>query len=167
MKFGWIAAALIAAATLATGGITYLCLREPLPAGAAHDDALLWIRHEFRLSPEQMAQIEARHAAYQAVCDEHCRLVREARATIEALHAAPTDAAAMAAAHARERELDQLCKASLEAHLREIAGVMGGGDGARYLATVLPRIATFDHSGAPRIDLDPSADPHAGHHSHH
>ena len=37
MKFGWIAAALIAATTLATGCITYLCLRDPLPAGAAGD----------------------------------------------------------------------------------------------------------------------------------
>jgi uncharacterized membrane protein len=167
MKFGWIAAALIAVAALATGCITYLCMRESLPAGAAQDDALLWIRHEFRLSPEQMAQIEARHAAYQVVCDEHCRLVREARATIATLHATTTDAASMAAAHARAEELDLLCKTSLEAHLREIAGVIGGDAGARYLATVLPRIAAFDHSGTPQVDLESSADPHAGHHAHH
>lgn len=164
MNFRWIAAALIAAITLATGGLSYLCLRAPTP-DSGRDDALLWLRHEFALTADTMTRIEAMHAAYQVVCDEHCRQVRDARAEIKALHAASAGASDLATAHARAAALDLLCTTSLEGHMREVAAVIGGSEGERYLAIVLPRIASFDHTGAPSLDLDP-ADPHAGH-AHH
>ncbi len=167
MKFRWIAAALIAVFALVTGCITYLCLREPLvTAAASRDDALLWLRHEFRLSPEKMARIESMHGAYQSTCDEHCRQIQVARAEVQELRSSQTAVIEIAAAETRARELDLVCTTSLEAHIREVAGVIGGDNGQRYLAIVLPRISTFDHSGAPQVDLDSSADPHAGH-AHH
>jgi hypothetical protein len=166
MKFRWIAAALVAVLALAAGCVAYLCVRDPLPAVAsAHGDALLWLRHEFNLPPDKMARIEAMHAAYQTVCDEHCRQIRESRAGLRQLQASSAPEAEIAAATARDQELDLLCRTSLQGHMREVAGVIGGADGERYLAIVLPRIATFDHSGAPPLDLD-TADPHAGH-AHH
>lgn len=166
MNFRWIAATLVLVLALSAGGITYLCLREPLPEAAAqNDDALLWLRHEFQLPAERMARIESLHDAYRVVCDEHCRMIREMRTEIRELRDRPVTAEETAAVQARAGELDIICKTSLEAHLREVAAVIGGDDGARYLAIVLPRIASFDHAGTPDLDFA-TADPHAGH-AHH
>jgi hypothetical protein len=167
MKFRWMAALLIVALGLVAGGSTYLCLREPIPVAAAGENAdLLWLRCEFALPAEKMVRIAEMHTAFQSVCDEHCRLIRESRAEVKKLRAAAAEHCDIAAAEAKTAELDRKCVTSLEAHLREIAGVIGGAEGQRYLSIVLPRIAHFDHTGAPNLDLDTKAQTH-DHHAHH
>lgn len=167
MKFRWIATVVILALALGSGCLAYICLRKPMPAVTTGEDAsLLWLRYEFKLPSDKMARIEKMHAAYQVVCDEHCRLVREARDEIKKLRAAPAEHCDIVATETKLAELDRNCVTSLEAHLREIAAVMGGDDGQRYLSVVLPRIAHFDHQGAPKLDLDPNAGSH-DHHAHH
>lgn len=167
MKFRWIAAVLIVALGLMAGGSTYLCLHKPMPVAKAGEDAsLLWLRTDFNLSAEKMAQITQMHEAYQGICDEHCRKIREARDELKKLRTTQADHCDLAAAETKVVELDRACITSLEAHLREIAKVIGGDDGQRYLSIVLPRIAHFDHSGAPNLDLDTQAQTH-DHHAHH
>ena len=167
MKFRWIAAVLIVTLGLVAGGSTYLCLREPMPVAAAGENAdLLWLRCEFALPAEKMANIAQMHAAFQGVCDEHCRQIRDARAEVKKLRGAAAEHCDIVTAEAKVVELDRICVSSLEAHLREIAGVIGGAEGQRYLAIVLPRIAHFDHAGAPNLDLDTKAQTH-DHHAHH
>lgn len=148
----------------AVGGATYFSLRAPMPK-AAPDDALTWVRYEFALSGEQMARIERLHAAYQGVCEEHCLAIQEARAQVRALKAAQAEPAVIAAAEAKAKEVDLICSTSLEKHLREIAAAMGDEAGRRYLAVVMPRLAQFDHSGAPDLGVNPTAH-RAGHSGH-
>jgi uncharacterized membrane protein len=165
MKFRWIAAALIVALALGAGCIAYVCMRDPMPEVAAgENDALLWLRHEFKLPAEKMARIEQMHEAYQGVCEVHCRNIRAARTEVRKLRETQAAVSEIAAAEAKAREVDLICTTSLEAHLREIASVIGGDEGQRYLSIVLPRIAHFDHAGAPKLDLD-TAKPHD--HAHH
>lgn len=166
MKFRWIAAALIAALALGAGCIAYVCQRETMPKAAADDgDALLWLRHEFKLPADKMARIEKMHAAYQVVCEEHCRIIRNARVGLRKLREAQAPASEITAAEAKSKEVDLICTTSLETHMREIASVIGGEDGRRYLSIVLPRVANYDHAGAPGLDFE-SAKPHAGHAQH-
>lgn len=167
MKFRWMAAVLIAALGLVAGGSTYFWLRKPMPEACAGEDAsLLWLRTDFKLPADKMARIAQMHAAYRGVCDEHCRQIREARVEAKKLRAASAEHCDVAAAEAKVAELDRACVSSLEAHLREIAGVIGGDEGKRYLSVVLPRIAHFDHAGAPNLDLDATDKTH-DHHAHH
>lgn len=167
MKFRWIAAVLILSLGLVAGGSTYMCLRKPVPVAPAGEDAsLLWLRTDFNLPADKMARISQMHGAYQGICDEHCRQIREARVEVKKMRTASAEHCDIVAAEAKVAELDRACVTSLEAHLREIAGVIGGNDGQRYLSIVLPRIAHFDHTGAPNLDLDTTDKTH-DHHAHH
>lgn len=163
MKFRWIAGLLIVALALGAGCIAYVCIREPMPEVASNNaDSLLWLRHEFKLPPDKMARIEKMHDAYQVVCEEHCRIIRDARIGLRKLREAKAPAAQITAAEEKSKEVDLICTTSLEAHMREIASVMGGEDGQRYLSIVLPRVAKFDHAGAPSLNFE-STKPHAEH----
>jgi len=167
MKFRWIATVLILALGLAAGGSTYFCLRKPMPVACAGENAsLLWLRMDFNLPADKMARIAQMHGAYQSICDEHCRQIREARVEVKKMRAASAEHCDIVAAEAKVAELDRTCVTSLEAHLREIAGVIGGDEGQRYLSIVLPRIAHFDHAGAPNLDLGTNDKTH-DHHAHH
>ena len=166
MKFRALTTVLVLTLALAAGWIAYACLRETPPALATRDDdALLWLRREFKLSGEKLARIEKMHADYQVVCEDHCRAIRDSRIALKRLRDVHAAAPELAAAEANARAVDLVCSNSLETHMKEIADVIGGDDGRRYLSIVLPRIASFDHAAAPGVDLD-SANPHAGH-AHH
>jgi hypothetical protein len=166
MKFRWIAAAVIIALALSAGCIAYVCMREPMPeVASADEDALLWLRYEFKIPADKMTRIETMHAAYQLVCEEHCRIIRDARVGLRKLRDAQAPDPEIIASEAKLREVNLICTTSLEAHMRDVASVIGGEDGRRYLSIVLPRIAKFDHAGAPGLDFD-SAKSHAGHAQH-
>jgi hypothetical protein len=166
MKFRWIAAALIVVIALSAGGLSYVCLREPMPQCAEGEDAaLLWLRVEFKLPAGKMTRIAQMSEAYQGICEDHCRKIREARADLRKLQSAQASTSEIAAAEAKSTAVALICTTSLEAHLREIASVIGGDEGKRYLSIVLPRIAHFEHTGAPNLDLDTNAKSHD--HAHH
>lgn len=153
MKFYAITALLIAAVTAAAASLGYLCLRTP--AGqVAHADALLWLRTEFRLSPEQLSRIEQSHAAYSTVCATHCEMIQQQRAAIATLQATEAPQPQLEAAVQKAREIDAHCVASVEAHVREIAAIIGGEQGQRYLQEILPRLVYFDHIAAPDLMLN-------------
>jgi hypothetical protein len=122
------------------------------------------LRCEFKLPAEKMARIAQMHEAYQGTCEEHCRRIREARAELRKLQAAQAAPSEIDAAEAKSKAVALICTTSLETHLREIGNVIGGDEGQRYLSIVLPRIAHFDHAGAPNLDLD-TAGTHD--HAHH
>jgi len=164
MKPRSIAALLVLVMALGAGCLTYVCMREPTPSAPAGEDAaLLWLRYEFKLGPAQMDRIASMHTAYRLICDEHCRLVREARTKLAGLRTTRASAREMADAEQALAGLDQLCVTSLEAHLRAIAAVIGGDEGLRYLSIVLPRVSRFDHGGAPDLNLGESCKQHDAH----
>lgn len=116
-------------------------------------DTMEWLRCEFHLSDAQHAAILRLHAEQNVVCAQHCALVAEAREQVAGARRAG-DTAALAAATARERDAEAICRASTEAHVRRVAAMMTPEHGQRYLAMVLPRLAALDHNGPPSVTLD-------------
>ena len=43
----------------------------------------------------------------------------------------------------------------MTAHFKRVAAEMPVAEGARYLATVLPRVAGYEHTGAPNVRATP------------
>ena len=47
--------------------------------------------------------------------------------------------------------LEDACVASIRVHFQRVAALMPAGEGERYLAQVLPRLAGYEHTGAPTV----------------
>lgn len=115
---------------------------DPQMHRAARDgDAMLWLRAEFRLDEGQFAAVKKLHDDYGAVCGEHCAAIMAARE-----RGAP--AAEVAA-------LERVCVEAMTQHFKAVAALMPAGQGERYLATVLPRVAGYDHAMAPNVRVRP------------
>ena len=153
MKYllGTFAALVLAAA--AAGFFSYRLNSEPaLHAAATHGDAMAWLRTDFQLDDRQFAEIKKLHEAYAPSCAEHCRMIQEATKARDALQAG--DPAAVTAAERKLQELRTACETALTAHVRQVAALMAPGEGRRYLALVLPKIAGFDHTAAPDLQFN-------------
>lgn len=154
MSYRWITAGVIALVAMAAGCLAYVCFHRPLPDSAAQaHDSLAWVREEFKLSPEKMAQVEAMHESYELICADHCIAVADSRKELKRLRDHNAREAEIAAAVAKVATVDAQCVASTQKHIHEIAAVIGGEDGRRYLAIVMPRVASFDHSAPPTLDM--------------
>lgn len=166
MKYLWVTAALVVGLAALAAGVTFRCVRGDAHAVARHDDdSLMWLRHEFALSAEQIAKIEKLHADYHQVCEGHCEAIIDARAEVADLRRAGAAPADLEAAKAKALALDAECRKSVRAHVRTIADVIGGAQGERYLSIVLSNLERFDHQGPLDLKLDSSA-AHDGHASH-
>lgn len=147
--------AILALAAAATGFICFQMNSDPeLHAAAAKGDAMQWLRTDFHLNDAQFAAIRQLHASYAGTCEEHCRMIQEATRARNALAAAHGDAAALDAANRQLRDLRLVCETAIARHVRRVAELMAPEDGRRYLALVLPKIATFDHLAAPDLQLN-------------
>ena len=131
----------VAACALAFGVFFALNDDAELRRAARDNDAMAWLRAEFRLSDAQFAAIKKLHDDYGAACGEHCAAIMEAR-----------ERKAPAADVAR---LEKICVEAMTGHFRQVAALMPAGQGERYLATVLPRVAGYAHSGAPTLGAKP------------
>lgn len=140
---------------LLAAGMGFVCYRmsdDPgLHRAVAQHDAMAWLRVDFHLDDRQFAEIKQLHDAYAPSCEEHCRMIQEATKARAALRAG--DTAAVTAAEHKLQELRATCESALTAHVRQVAARMSPADGRRYLALVLPKIAAFDHTAAPDLNL--------------
>lgn len=165
MNYRWITAgAIIALATLA-GVASYLCFHHTMSVSAEQNhDSLMWVRHEFKLSGERLAKVESLHEAYESVCAEHCIAIAESRKELKRLQDTSASPTEIEAAAAKLKDMEAGCIASTEAHIKEVAALIGGDEGRRYLSIVLPRVVMFDHAGPASLDLHsaPSHDTPAG-----
>lgn len=142
----------------AAGIAGVLCYRmgseRELRAAEREGDPMMWLRAEFHLNDEQYARVTRLHQGYGNVCAEHCRQIQEATDALATLKASKSaDAAKLTASEQRVRELRAVCERSIEEHVREVARCMSPKESERYLAMVLPRISSFDHSGPPDVGL--------------
>jgi len=132
-----------------------------LSEAAEHGDTMAWLRHEYHLKPAQAEAISKMHLDYSEACELHCRRIREARAERRQLEASgKADAAALKAVDEKLHTLSAYCAAQLGGHLERVAALMSPEDGARYLATVKPLVARFDHEGAPDLRLSSTQHEH-------
>ncbi len=142
MKNFWITVGvLVAAAAVAFGVVYALNTDRALQAAAREGDAMAWLRTEFRLEGAQFTAIKQLHDDYSIACGEHCAAILAARE-----RKAP--AAEIAA-------LEKVCVDAMTGHFRRVAALMPPGQGERYLATVLPRVAGYAHHGAPDVRAKP------------
>jgi len=136
-----VGGAALAAGVLAFGAF-YMMSDEPaLHRAAREGDAMLWLRAEFRLDDGQFVAVKKLHDDYGAVCGEHCAAIMAAR---ERGAPAPEVAA-----------LERVCVEAMTQHFTRVAALMPAGQGERYLATVLPRVAGYDHASAPNVRVRP------------
>ena len=146
----------IAVLVLVAAAMGFVCYRlsgdAALHAAAARGDAMAWLRADFHLDDRQFAEVKKLHDAYAPSCEEHCRLIQEATRARDAFKAA--DPAAVAAAEQKLQELRATCETAITVHVRSVAVQMSPEAGRRYLALVLPRIAGFDHTVAPDLQLN-------------
>jgi hypothetical protein len=130
------------AAGAAAFGVFYLLNDDPAMRRAVREgDAMAWLRTEFHLNDAQAAAIKQLHDDYGTVCAGHCAAIMEARKR----SAPPAEIAA----------LEKKCVDSMTTHFRRVAALMPPGEGERYLATVLPRVAAYEHGAAPNLRATP------------
>jgi hypothetical protein len=128
---------------------------EQVARALQKQDAMEWLRADFKLSNEQFAAIKKLHDSYSVVCEEHCRdIMLAVRARNELKANGQTDAAALAAAERRVEELRAVCESAIASHVRACAKHMSPESGERYLALVLPKIKDFDHQAPPDLQLN-------------
>ncbi len=156
MKYLLTTIAVLVFAAAATGFVCYRLSCDPtLQAAAARGDAMEWLRADFHLTDAQFTAIRQLHESYAGTCDKHCRMIQEATKARDALKAAGgADPVEAVAAERRLQELRTVCETALTRHVRQVAALMSPGDGRRYLALVLPKIADFDHTAAPDLQLN-------------
>jgi hypothetical protein len=132
---------IVAVACALSFGVFYAVNREPaeLRRALREGDAMAWLRAEFRLNEAQFAAIKQLHDDYGAVCAGHCAAIMAAQK-----RGAPKSEVAA---------LEKNCVDAMTAHFRRVAALMPVGQGERYLGIVLPRIADFDHRGAPNVQV--------------
>lgn len=130
------------AACAAAFGVFYVLNDDPALRRAAREgDAMAWLRSEFRLNDTEFAAIKQLHEDYGTVCADHCAAIMAARER----SAPPLEIAA----------LEQTCVDAMKAHFRRVAALMPPAEGARYLATVLPRVENYSHAAAPNLQGQP------------
>ncbi len=138
MKYFLFTLGLLVAGAGSAGLVCYRLSRDTaLAAAARHQDTMAWLRTEFHLDGAQYAAIVRLHKAYDATCARHCQAIMAA----ESRHASPEQI----------RGLEKDCVRSMTDHFRRVAALMPSGQGGRYLAIVLPRIAAYNHRGAPTL----------------
>lgn len=134
---------IVAAACALSFGVFYAVNRDPVELRRAvrEGDAMAWLRAEFQLDEAQFAAIKKLHDDYRGVCAEHCAAIMAAEKR--------------GAPRAEVAALERTCVDAMTEHFRRVAALMPAGQGERYLAIVLPRIADFDHRGAPNVQVRP------------
>ena len=148
-------AAIIALLAAGAGFAGYSLSRDPaLHAAAAKGDTMEWLRADFHLTGAQLAEVRRLHDSYAGSCQEHCRMIQEMTHARDELREAHGDKAALDAANARLEKMRAACEGAIAEHVRRVAAHMSPEDGRRYLALVVPRIANFDHAGAPDLRLN-------------
>jgi hypothetical protein len=133
-----ISLGVVVAVAAAAFGTAYAINGDRALHRAARDnDAMAWLRVEFQLNAAQFAAIKKLHDDYGVVCAEHCTMITKARQR----SAPPAELA----------RLEEICVEAMTSHFRRVAAEMSPAQGARYLATVLPRIPGYQHAGAPTV----------------
>ncbi len=154
MKYGWLTAAALLVLVAITACGSFWCFHHIGASDADHDrSALAWLHEEFDLPGEKMKQIEQAHVAYQAICAGHCREIVASREELHLARESGASADSMTKAMERVAAVDRECISATQNHLQEIAAIIGGAEGKRYLDIVLPRLAHFDHQGPASLDL--------------
>lgn len=147
---------LIAAAAGATGFLAFrTTANDEVARALAKQDAMEWLRADFKLTDAQFTTIKKLHDAYSVVCEEHCReIMRAVRARNELKAAPQSSPSAIATAERRVEELRLVCESAIATHVRECAAHMSPEAGRRYLTLVLPKIKDFDHQAPPDLQLN-------------
>ncbi len=112
---------------------------ETVRKAMAEQDAMMWLKMEFKLSDGQFEKIKRLHDDYYVECSVHCAAIIDARDN-------QTEATEVT-------RLEAICENAMAAHFEKVAAIMAPDEGRRYLAVVLPRVASYDHHQAPSLQV--------------
>ncbi|MDR2673363.1 MAG: hypothetical protein LBC18_00440 [Opitutaceae bacterium] len=127
----------------AASGLAAFFATRAFRAGSPPGDEMNWLADEFALTPAQAAAIKKLADDYAPVCAEHCRRINEARARLAALE---KNSPEYEAARAQWAGLARECNDATMRHLEAVAAAMSPGQGRRYLALVVPKLARHEHT---------------------
>jgi hypothetical protein len=134
--------ALAALAGSISFGVSYWMNDDAVLGRVAQEgDAMAWLRKEFHLTDRQFAAIKQLHQDYGVICATHCTAINAAKRR----GAPPAEIA----------NLEGTCVRSMMGHFQQVAALMSSGEGERYLAMVLPRVAAYDHVSSPDLQGKP------------
>lgn len=109
-------------------------------------DEMVWLRQEFKLTPDQSATIENLHRAYQPICADHCARIADLQAKLDRLaQAGMTNSSEYTAVKTQWDALRNECASATTKHLQAVAAAMSPDQGARYLRLIGPRVALQEH----------------------
>ena len=109
-------------------------------------DELVWLREEFKLSPEQAATIEKLHSDYQPICADHCARIAGVQARLDTLtKGGKENSPEFIAAKNEWDALRNECATATTKHLQAVAAAMSPDQGKRYLQLIGPRVAQHEH----------------------
>jgi len=160
----WLLAVLLVLAGASVGIWSYLrCHETGVREAVRSQDTMAWLRAEFCLSEAQYEKLRVLHAEHAQACDEHCRLVREARAELQRLRAAGADTTVLNAAELRASEAAVVCEQSTLAHIRRCAAEMDPEQGRRYEELMQAQLRKFKHDGPAALSPEKPANPEHRH----
>ena len=124
-------------------GVFYSASRDPKAVREAlvNRDAMAWMKSDFKLTEVQFVAVKRLHEDYYVECSAHCAAILDAREQ----HAPAHEIAS----------LEAICERSMTEHFKKVAALMSPEEGPRYLAVVLPKVANYDHHGAPSLQVSP------------
>lgn len=109
--------------------------------GSSSDD-LAWLRSNFKVSSQQMQEIEKLHQEYMPRCMEMCSRVRQANLAVEAVVAkGNANKADIESAVSQAEKVKSECRVAMIEHVHEIAAAMPPEEGARYLKEIAPLLS--------------------------
>lgn len=110
---------------------------------------LEWLRHEFRLTPEQFASIQQAHEEYAPACEEMCRRINEAKAEVARIvQSSKAMTPELAAALDEAAATEVAARRAMLSHIYAVAEQMPEEQAARYLASMQRKVlepAGTDH----------------------
>lgn len=126
--------------TTAAAGAALWATRESLrPRENPQEVGLRWLKHEYHLDDTTFEKVSALHRDYFRQCDKMCRQINEADRPLlwRARHRnRPTGE--IDAQLARGQSVCGDCEKAATEHLKQVAALMPGESGQRFLDDILP-----------------------------
>lgn len=126
--------------TAAAAGAALWATRESLrPRESPQEVGLRWLKDEYHLDDTTFEKVSALHRDYFRQCDKMCRQINEAdRPLLWRARHRNRQPGELDAQLARDQSVCGDCEKAATEHLRQVAALMPGESGQRFLDDILP-----------------------------
>lgn len=126
--------------TAAAAGAALWATRESLrPRESPQEIGLRWLKDEYHLDDTTFEKVSALHRDYFRQCDKMCRQINEAdRPLLWRARHRNRQPSELNAQLARDQSVCGDCEKAATEHLKQVAALMPGESGQRFLEDILP-----------------------------